>query len=186
MPLPIWRTNLQPASFRGVPFYVRSDAKAGGRRIVEHEFPMKNTPFAEDMGRRARRYRVAGYILYSPVLIPDYQTARDNLIDALESDGGAAQLVHPTMGVDMVVVDTYSVTEHLQEAGGYSEFEIEFFEAGSTAFSTPAPNTNAAVGATAQAAIPTFQNSPAIGALGISPTNTAPNITPTNPLGTIG
>jgi prophage DNA circulation protein len=165
MPLPLWRSNLQPASFRGVPFYVHIDAKAGGRRIVQHEFPMQDTPFAEDLGRRARRFRVTAYILYSPVLIPDYQAARDALIDALESDGGAAQLIHPTLGVDTVVVDTYAVTERLEEAGGYSEFEIEFFEAGTTAYATPAPDTNAAIGTSAQSAITTFQNSPAITAL---------------------
>lgn len=90
--------------------------RRGGRRIVEHEFPMQDTPYAEDMGRRARRFRVTAYILYSPALIPDYQSARDNLINALESDGGAAQLVHPTLGVDTVVVDTYAVTERLEEA----------------------------------------------------------------------
>ena len=164
MALPLWRVNLQPASFRGAPFYVRADAKAGGRRIVQHEFPMQDTPYAEDLGRRARRYRVSAYVLYSPALIPDYQGARDDLIAALETIG-AGQLVHPTLGVDTVVVDTYSVTEHLQEAGGYSEFEIEFFEAGSTAFSTPTQNTNAAIGTTAQSAIAAFQNSPAIMAL---------------------
>ena len=188
MAIALWRRNLQPASFRGVPFYVHIDAKAGGRRIVLHEFPEQDTPFAEDMGRRARRFRVTAYILYSPVLIPDYQSARDALINALESSG-SAQLVHPTLGVDTVVADTYAVTERLEEAGGYSEFEIEFLEAGTTAFSTPTSNTNAAVNTTAQNAIPTFQQSPTIAALGtVSPGNlgSAPNITPTNPLGTLG
>jgi len=185
MAIALWRRNLQPASFRGVPFYVHIDAKAGGRRVVLHEFPMQNTPYAEDMGRRARRFRVTAYILYSPVLIPDYQGARDALIAALESDGAAAQLIHPTLGVDTVVVDTYAVTERLEEAGGYSEFEIEFLEAGTTAFSTPTANTNSAVNTTAQNAIQTFQQSPIISGLGI-PLGTAPNITPTNPLGTFG
>jgi prophage DNA circulation protein len=197
MPLPLWRSNLQPASFRGVPFYVRTDAKAGGRRIVQHEFPMQDTPFAEDMGRRARRFRVGAYVLYSPALMPDYQAARDALITALETSG-SAQLIHPTLGVDTVVVDTYSVSEHLEEAGGYSEFEIEFFEAGSTAYATPAPDTNANVTKTAQDAIQTFQQSPSIVALMPAPgtigagsnlgsnLGQAPGITPTNPLGTLG
>lgn len=188
MALALWRQNLQPASFRGVPFYVHIDAKAGGRRIVQHEFPMQSIPFAEDMGRRARRFRVTAYILYSPALIPDYQGARDALIDALESGSGAAQLIHPTLGVDTVVVDTYAVTERLEEAGGYSEFEIEFLEAGSTAFSTPTSDTNAAVGKSAQNAVTIFQNSPTIGALGTLGGNlgSAPGVTQSNPLGTLG
>jgi len=186
MALPLWRQNLQPASFRGVPFFVHTDAKASGRRIVEHEFPKADIPFAEDMGRRARRFRVAAYILYSPSVTPDYQAARDNLINALESGAGPGLLVHPTLGVDMVVVDTFSDTERLQEAGGISEFEIEFLEAGSTAFSTPVANTNAAVNTTAQAAIPTFQSSPSIASLGVpTPPAILPGATPGSPLGTL-
>jgi prophage DNA circulation protein len=174
MALPLWRTNLQPASFRGVPFYVHTDAKAGGRRIVTHEFPLQDTPFAEDMGRRARHYRVTAYVLYSPALLPDYQSARDDLIAALESSG-SAQLVHPTLGVDTVVVDTYSITERLEEAGGMSEFEIEFIEAGAAAAQAPA--TNAAVGTTAQSAIAVFQNAPAVSGLGTPLATTSATIT---------
>lgn len=193
MAVALWRQNLQPASFRSVGFFVRVDAKAGGRRIVEHEFPMQDAPYAEDMGRRARRYKITAYIVYSPSITPDYQTARNNLINALESDAGPGQLVHPTLGIDMVVVDNFSDTERIQEAGGISEFEIEFLEAGSTAYATPTPATNPLVGTTAQNAINTFQQSPTIAALGtpvgtVSPGNlgTTPNVTPANPLGTLG
>ena len=38
----------------------------GGRRIVMHEFPKKDIGYPEDMGRRARRFSVRGYIINLP------------------------------------------------------------------------------------------------------------------------
>lgn len=66
MPVPY---PLQPASYKGVPFYVETGGRSSGRRIVPHEFPKKdNYPYSEDMGRRIRRFAVTAYIIYSPVL----------------------------------------------------------------------------------------------------------------------
>lgn len=123
----LWRLSLLPASYKGAGFKVDTASKESGRRIVEHEFPMRDQPWAEDLGRRARRFRVTGYIVQGP-REPDYQGTRDALIDALETRG-AGILVHPTMGTDLVVLDTYSVTESRQR-GGICEFEMSFREAG--------------------------------------------------------
>ena len=65
MPVPY---PLQPASYNGVPFHVETAGRASGRRIVPHEFPKKDIPTAEDLGRRIRRFAVTAYIIYSPVL----------------------------------------------------------------------------------------------------------------------
>ena len=128
MPVPY---PLQPASYNGVPFYVEAESRASGRRIVAHEFPKKDIPYSEDMGRRIRRFAVTAYIIYSPVLDPDWEAHRDDLIRELEFEGnGTLQL--PTLvneDVVTVVVDTYSLTEH-REKGGYCEFQIAFTEAG--------------------------------------------------------
>jgi prophage DNA circulation protein len=165
----IWRQNLMPASFRGVPFKVATDSKNGGRRIVPHEFPKRDTPYAEDMGRRIRHYRVEGYVIYNAVNNPDYQAARDALIAALESDAGPGQLVHPTLGVDTVMVDTFNVIEH-KEQGGMASFEIEFYEAGQATYSNPTVNTQAQSNSAAQSAIQSFQGSSDIEVLsGTSP-----------------
>ncbi len=139
-------TILMPASYNGVPFRVEVDSKASGRRIVVHEFPKKNIPYSEDMGRRVRRWPVTGYIIYSPVNDPDWQANRDDLIAELEAEGPGL-LVLPT-GLQnmsdeppgMVVVDTYVVTEH-RERGGYCEFDMTFIEAGQNSYS-PASNAN--------------------------------------------
>jgi prophage DNA circulation protein len=53
-----WRDVLlsQPASFRGVIFHVETGGKSSGRRTVTHEYPKRDDPYAEDMGRVARHF----------------------------------------------------------------------------------------------------------------------------------
>lgn len=118
---------IRQASFRGALFYVEVGGKASGRRIVEHEYPKRDDPYAEDMGRRAKRFAITAYIIQSPFL-PNYTLYRDRLIRELETEGSGT-LVLPTLPPETVVVDTYSVTER-RERGGMCEFEIIFFEAG--------------------------------------------------------
>ena len=83
-----WRKDLQPASFRGAFFHVETNSKENGRRIVVHEFPKKDLPYAEDMGRRAYEFSVRGYcIVYPKDLVGernelyrrDYRIARNRL-----------------------------------------------------------------------------------------------------------
>lgn len=133
-----WKARLVPASFGGVEFKVDVSARAGGRRTVLHEFPKRDTPYAEDMGRAAKRFTIAGYVIGG-----DYFDQRDALIDALESEG-ASTLVHPTMGEFQVNPGPYSVTEH-RERGRIAEFEMSFVEAGSNFNSSPSDNTQSSV-----------------------------------------
>ena len=92
-----WQDRLRPASFRGVEFHVEIGAVASGRRIAQHEFPKRDEPYAEDMGRRIRRHPVTAYFIGF-----DYQLGRDDLIVALEEEGPGL-LVHPTLGEFHVV-----------------------------------------------------------------------------------
>jgi prophage DNA circulation protein len=85
----------------------------------------------------------------------DYQSARDTLIAALESDDGPGQLIHPLLGVDLVQVENYTVIER-KEAGGYCEFDIEFVEAGQQTYSQPTTDTKSQSNAAAQKAIGDF------------------------------
>lgn len=144
MATPDWKLRLQPASFRGVEFKVDVDSRAGGRRAVMFEFPKRDTPYAEDMGRRAKRFTVTGYVIGS-----DYVFQRDALIAALEAEGPGL-LVHPLLGEDMVQVDPYIVRE-TRQAGGMAEFEMTFLEAGEAAISI-SDDTRAAVADAAAAA----------------------------------
>lgn len=152
-----WRAALQPASFNGVPFHVDLDSKMSGRRLVPHEYPKRDTPWTEDMGRRVRRFLVIAYVIQSPENGFDYRPNRDALTAQLEALGPGI-LVHPTLGQDTVEVDEYKLTER-RELGGYAEFEINFIEAGQQAATSPMVDTASASTSAAQTAITQFQDS---------------------------
>jgi prophage DNA circulation protein len=111
------------ASFRGVPFFVDSSERGGGRRAIVHEFPFREDPFVEDLGRRARTFRIDGYVIGD-----DYVTQRDTLLSALEDETGAGELVHPYHGVRRAVCLNYAVREE-RAAGRFAAFSLEFAEA---------------------------------------------------------
>src|SRR5262245_59263736 len=104
-----WRERLRPASFRNAIFHVEVGGKTSGRRIALHEYPKRDTPFAEDMGRRTRVYDITGYVIeWDRQLGRDYTKPRDTLIEALEKEGPAT-LIHPTLHDDLkVVCERYS------------------------------------------------------------------------------
>lgn len=134
-----WRTLLlrEQASFRGVMFHVENGGRSSGRRTVVHEYPKRNEPYAEDMGRQARRFQFSGYLIYRPrkpyennPLLYDYVEQRKALHDALEKDD-AGTLVHPVFapGGLLAMCERYSMTES-RERGGYTQFEMQFVEVG--------------------------------------------------------
>ena len=119
-----WRDQLRPGSFRGAPFLIEHHDLQVGRRMALHQYPLRDTPWAEDMGRRAREFRVECFVLG-----PDYMAARDALIEALEAPGPGT-LIHPYYGMRRVVVaQAASVSESTTE-GGVCRFSIPFAEAG--------------------------------------------------------
>lgn len=129
-----WRSKWQPARFRGARFHVEVAVRESGRRIVPHEFPKRDVPYAEDMGRRAREFTVRGYIIVYPrdgsgdLQHKNYIPARDALIKALEEEG-PAELQLPLLGVLNVACTRYRVTEE-SRSGGYCAFDMSFTEYG--------------------------------------------------------
>jgi len=125
-----WRNKYQEAAFRGVQFYVETDARQGGRRVALHEYPKRNTPYAEDMGRKAKRFLVQGYLIG-----PKYLEQKYRLVDALEKDGpGMLRLPLPyQMQDEKVMVMSYTVTE-ARERGGYCQVDMDFTEYGDPQF----------------------------------------------------
>lgn len=111
------------ATFRGVPFFVPTSERAGGRRLVVHEFPLRDDPHVEDLGRRARVYVVEGYVLGA-----DYVRHRDALISALEDIADPGELVHPYYGVRRAICAEMSVRESAND-GGIATFAITFHDA---------------------------------------------------------
>lgn len=146
----VWRDNLVPASFRGAVFHVETSARASGRRTVVHEYPKRNVPYAEDMGRSAIRYQITGYlILRDKGIRGNLLSQISDMINALEADD-AGMLIHPTLGEMLVMCERYSYSDK-RTAGGYVEWDMQFVEAGSGTL-TVRINTSAMLVQTATAA----------------------------------
>ncbi len=122
-----WRDQLQQASFRNVPFEVESDDATFGRRVEVHEYPQRDMPYAEDLGRKARERNLTAFVVGD-----DYMTRRDNLLAAFEK-AGAGELVHPYYGRMMVTVTDVRVSHSLTE-GGMCRFQISFVESGELSY----------------------------------------------------
>lgn len=118
-----WRASLKPASFRGVAFSVDQDEIEGGRRAVTHEFPGRDMPYTEDLGRKAAACTVEGYVIGS-----DYMAKRDALIAACNAEGPGALIV-PWMPERQVVCTGMRKRESAKE-GGMARFSLTFAEAG--------------------------------------------------------
>jgi len=145
MAIPIWKLTLQPASFNGVLFHVEAGVRSGGRRLANHEYPKRETPFAEDMGRRQKQFVVVGYVIG-----PDYETRRDALMAQLDLEVNGPLILPTSTDQKIVCCDRYSITER-RERGGYAEFDMVFFEAGKDPSLETISNTASTVRTTANA-----------------------------------
>lgn len=141
-----WRDTLQPASFRGVSFKVESHDSQFGRRTVTHEYPQRDKPYVEDLGRAARKIKVDGYVVGS-----NYTVARDALIEACEQ-GGPGTLVHPYLGTMTVVCEGLTVRERKDE-GGMAAITMSFVEAGEAEFPSTIKDSASVLGAAADTVI---------------------------------
>jgi hypothetical protein len=134
-----WKRQLRRASFRGASFYIEQYGGEFGRRHADHEYPGRDTPFAEDLGRRQRVWRFTGYVIGDR-----YPSERDRLLQACEQQG-PGELVHPTIGTVQAVCRSVSFTEE-RERGRYCGFQFEFAEAGQLQEPADATDANSACG----------------------------------------
>lgn len=124
-----WRDQLRPASFRGVPFHALSDSATFGRRTVLHEYPFRDLPYVEDMGRRAREIRVVGFVIGD-----DFMVQRDAMIEAIEQ-AGSGKLVHPQYGeLNVSITDSGVTVDHATAEGGIARISFACIESGEAKF----------------------------------------------------
>jgi prophage DNA circulation protein len=128
-----WRNRLLPAHFDNRLFHVEAGSRESGRRIVTHEFPKKDLPYSEDMGKRATEFSVRGYFVqfvadFNRLYQRDYTIARDDLQERLDQ-GGPGTLQLPFMRPLTVVCTRYRMTEEMR-LGGYVAFDMTFVELG--------------------------------------------------------
>ncbi|MFM0135100.1 DNA circularization protein [Caballeronia grimmiae] len=135
--------ELRPASFRGVPFVSLGGEGGFGRRNELHEYPLRDTPWVEDIGRATRRFRVFGFVVGDDVI-----AQRDVMIAACEAPGTGA-LVHPTFGRREVSLMDFRSIERW-EKGRYFEFEFEFIEGGPRVFPAASVASESVVAVAAQ------------------------------------
>jgi prophage DNA circulation protein len=151
-----WRDSLRIASFRGIFFHVETSGRTSGRRTVVHQYPKRNIPYAEDMGREAVHWSFSAYIILNDKRLhasanhgrsnsapyANLIAHRNSLVEALEMDG-PGELIHPTLSIGygggrdgssyggpmMVMVERYGISESRQK-GAFYEFDLAFVEAG--------------------------------------------------------
>lgn len=135
--------ELRPASFRGIPFSVESTDLEAGRRVQVHEYPQRDKPFAQDMGRHTRRLEFDAFVVGA-----DYINQANALLAAVEKVG-AGQLVHPFFG--SMSVNALPCKVVFDKALSFATFHFVFVEAGELVFpsvtnSTVALSRDAAAG----------------------------------------
>jgi prophage DNA circulation protein len=119
--------DLRPASFRGVPFKVSNHQYTGGRRVTFHEFPDRNDPYPEDLGKVGKTFKVTGYLIGD-----DVADQKRKMIEATEIKG-PGELVHPYFGVMQVQSGAFSIDESITE-GRTVQITFQFYEAGSNKY----------------------------------------------------
>jgi prophage DNA circulation protein len=133
---PAWYAGLQKAAFRGIPFAVRSSDSHWGRRIAVHEYPYRDTPWVEDLGRSTRRLTVSGFLISNSLIYGggDVIAQRARMVAACET-AGTAILVHPTLGQISVnlAADGFNISERW-DAGRYFEIVFNLIESGALLF----------------------------------------------------
>ncbi|NHB89188.1 DNA circulation protein [Photorhabdus tasmaniensis] len=117
-----WRSRVGngKGTFRGQTFYIIDDATlTGGRRVVRHEYPLRDDGETEDMGLTTREYA------FTAVVFGDnYFNQRDALITALETPE-PGEIDHPYWGKQRIQIETYTVRESCY-TGGVAMFSVTF------------------------------------------------------------
>ena len=122
-----WRERLQVASFRSIRFFVEGSEQSGGRRVLTHQFPLRDEYEHEDLGANPNGITVQAYVLGE-----NYLDIRDNLITELRKQGTGV-LVLPRGGRKTVRILSWRCREESSQ-GGICLFDIRCEEV-----STPIP-----------------------------------------------
>lgn len=131
-----WIKQLNPASFRGIRFGVLGSQARFGRRVAEHEYPGRDKPYVEDMGRSTRRINLTGFLIADSLIYGggDVLQQREQMIAAAEK-AGPGVLIHPTLGQLTVSIPDggLAIVERWDE-GRYFELRFAFIESGDRVF----------------------------------------------------
>lgn len=141
-----FRDTYKEANVNGVDFIATDLSDQFGRRGPVHEYPDRDTPAAEDLGRSARRYSVSGYING-----PDHVAQAERLRRAVERVS-PARLTHPIWGRLTVKIDSCTISHNVENAQRESKIQITAVEFGGLSF----PSSIFGIGSLVQTAIDAF------------------------------
>lgn len=154
-----WRDNMRPASFRGVPFYVRKTSDDQGRLAGVHQvFGSGEDPrgIPHDNGRALGVFTIEAFLAGD-----DYDAELAALEDALFT-AGPGDLVHPFRGsMSVVVLPGVTTDQDAIENGGTADVRFTVKAAGSTGLrqrALPTEATRTAASASLDAASADFKN----------------------------
>lgn len=147
-----WKDNLVPASFRGISFKISSSSADFGRRNVSHEYPLRETPYNEDLGRKKQEFTIEAFVIGD-----DYIQQRDRLIRACEQQAGRGRLEHPYYGTKFVTCDGCRVTETTEE-GRMARLSLTFIEAGEKRYPAAATDFFSKLGVAGDGLLASAQN----------------------------
>jgi prophage DNA circulation protein len=133
---PLLSKKLLPASFRKIPFQVESTEFETGRRVQVHEYPQRDKPYPQDMGRSTRNIEFNAFVVGA-----DYVEQTNALLGAIE-EYGAGTLIHPWFG--SLKVNCLPCRVSLNKDLGLATFSLSFVEAGELKFPSSATSTAAA------------------------------------------
>jgi prophage DNA circulation protein len=129
-----WLDRLQTASFRGAKFLWEQVDTSGGRRVVVHEYPFQDDPYAEDMGLKANEIKLNAYLIGK-----DYDQQAITFQKALDQKG-AGVLVTPLQGSMQAQLTTWSRTDTTAQ-GGIARYQLTFVRTGAVRYPLAASNT---------------------------------------------
>lgn len=118
-----WHDRLKTAQWRGMDFLTDSHEAKEGQRLVVHELPGRDDPVVEDLGAKARSWRVSAYFVGL-----DYDQARNRFLALLRTPG-AEWLEHPWLGRVWVRAQDWATSESNAE-GGWCKVSIDFVPGG--------------------------------------------------------
>ena len=147
------RPGLQQASWRGVPFAILTHEIRPGRRVAVHEYPYRDKPWVEDLGRAARRIPITGFLLQNSLVYGggDAEGQAEQMIAACEGEGSGI-LVHPVYGnLKVKLAEPAVISGRWDNGVRFYEIALFFIEAGDASFPATGSATQPAAVAAATA-----------------------------------
>lgn len=134
-----WLDQLIPASWQpagGQPlfFSVRDSDIASGRKIALHDYPFRDQPWPEDIGKKGRGYTVQGF------LVGDDCYQQEQAFIAAAETAGPGIFVHPTLGPRNVTLLDFTSGQSM-EAGRTVTLNFRFIEGGNPLYPTDTTST---------------------------------------------